>query len=177
MLTWLLSKVSGWLLPAAGVAFGLAAIFGTAQTYRLKTAKAETAQVKQAWQLDRAQAVALALQAATAYRAKEQAWQLAQKEASDEAERQLTQARADAAIADAAAGRLQQRVAALIVQARAAAANPVAAASSTPVADPIGMLANVLSRLDKAAGQFAQNADESRAAGEACERSYDALTK
>ena len=177
MLTWLLSKVSGWLLPVAGVAFGLAAIFGTAQTYRLKTAKAETAQVKQAWQLDKAQAVALALQTATENRAKEQAVQLAQKEASDEAERKLTQARADAAIADAASGRLQQRVATLIVQARAAAANPVAAASSTPAADPINLLADVLKRSDAVSGQLADYADQARIAGEACVAAYDALTK
>ena len=56
-------------------------------------------------------------------------------------------------------------------------AQPAAAASgSAPAADPLGVLADVLGRADDRAQVLAAYADQSRIAGLACERSYDALT-
>lgn len=50
------------------------------------------------------------------------------------------------------------------------------AGSSAPAADPFGVLADVLRRADDRAKVLAAYADQSRIAGLACERSYDALT-
>jgi len=78
---------------------------------------------------------------------------------------------ADRAAAVRSRDELQQRLAAAVAAARAASA-----AGGPPAGDPIGVLADVLSRADERAGVLAAYADRARAAGSACERSYDALT-
>lgn len=91
-------------------------------------------------------------------------------------EAQAQQARADAAIADAAAGRLRERVAALISAARRAAADPAPATAGPPAEDAAGVLADVLGRCIARVRLLATVADDRGTAGQACERSYDALT-
>jgi hypothetical protein len=176
----LFTRALAWLAPGLWWAVGtvIAGLFtwGAAQTYRVKIAKAETVEVRNAMAVERANATAAALKAQTEYRALEQKWATEQKEIADEADRKITQARADAAIADAAAGRLQQRVTALVAQARAAASNPAPAQAGPTADDPIGMLADVLRRADARARLLANYADEARTAGQACESAYDALT-
>ena len=86
---------------------------------------------------------------------------------------QASAARADAAVAVDAADRLRQRLAAL---GRRPAVNPAAAGASAPAGATLDLRDDVLSRLLDVAGQLGAFADQSRVAGLACERSYDALT-
>jgi len=176
MLTWIVSKIGGFLWPAiatVGVALTLAL---SVQTYRIKTAKAETVQVRNAWTLQRAQATEAALAQTTAYRIEEQRRQTAHQGIIDEANRTLSVARADAVIADAASGRLQQRVASLVAAAREASRHPGTAAPSAPAGDPAGLLADLQRRADQTAGDMARIADERGAAGSACVAAFDSLT-
>lgn len=119
-----------------------------------------------------------ALVAEESQRAEEARRIAAQKEIEDAHQEALQKARADAAIADAAAGRLRQRVADLIAAARSSQAgldtSPVAGSPAACPADDL--LAGVLSRAIEAAGQLATAADQSRAAGAACEAEYNSLT-
>lgn len=93
------------------------------------------------------------------------------------AQTELDRARADAASAADAAGRLRQRIATLAA-ARCPAASDTAPAGSSASADPAGdLLTDVQRRLDEAADGIARHADHARAAGAACERSFDALTE
>lgn len=84
---------------------------------------------------------------------------------------ELARLRIDRADADAAGRDLRVRLAGAVAAARAAAAG------SAPTGDPIGVLADVLVRADDRAAVLADFADRSRAAGLACERSYDALKR
>lgn len=110
------------------------------------------------------------------FRATESEWRETQRKVIDAAEQKVAQASADAALADAARGRLQQHVAALAAAARRATANSAAAGPSAPAEDAAGMLAELQRRADERAGILARIADARGAAGELCERSYDALT-
>jgi hypothetical protein len=88
---------------------------------------------------------------------------------------ELARLRIDRAAADAAGRDLRVRLAGAVAAARAASA-----AGSAPAAgggDPIGVLAGVLERADAAAEDLAAYADSTRAAGLACERSYEALKR
>ena len=174
-MTWLLSKLAGYLLPAAVVVLAVLLLALGVQTKRVTWAKADVQECKNAAALGRANATAAALQqsemnaAITASRINEQ------KRIADEAERKLAQARADAAIADAAAGKLRDRIAAYVAAARQAASNPAVIGAIQTADDPIGVLADVLSRADARAGLLARLADQRGAAGESCERQYDSL--
>ncbi|AQW29024.1 DUF2514 family protein [Ralstonia syzygii subsp. celebesensis] len=98
-------------------------------------------------------------------------------EIADEATQQVAVARADARAAGAAADRLRERVSQLVAASRAADNSAAAGASAgQPGGDPLDVLVDVLSRTDGAAGQLGEYADKLKAAGLACERSYDALT-
>ncbi|RYF54289.1 MAG: DUF2514 family protein [Comamonadaceae bacterium] len=59
--------------------------------------------------------------------------------------------------------------------ARAAREDSATLRASAAAYDPIGVLAEVLIRIDGRAGRLAEIADASRIAGQLCERSYDAL--
>jgi hypothetical protein len=137
-----------------------------------------TAEVQARWtaeDLKRAQVAAAAQEAA---RAEEQRRTAAQKEATDEADKKLARARADVVIADAAAGRLQQRVSALLSAARGGQVpvDPTATQPGQAADDAAGVLANVLFRCVGEYRRMAAIADERGTAGEACVKSYDALT-
>ena len=54
-------------------------------------------------------------------------------------------------------------------------AHPVPAGGSAPAGGDASVYPELLRRLGEAAGQLASEADESRIAGSACERSYDSL--
>lgn len=83
--------------------------------------------------------------------------------------------------ADAAAGAADRRSLGVqldaFVRANGASSNPRPAASGPPATDPLSVLADMFSRADSRAEDLARIADERGAAGSACERSYDALTK
>ena len=93
----------------------------------------------------------------------------AQEEAALHAAEQSRRARLDAAAAGRAADSLRGHVATLAQQ---CAATPAGSASGAGAGD---VLADMLGRLEAAGRELAAEADRARAAGAACERSYDAL--
>lgn len=95
----------------------------------------------------------------------------AQTEIVNEATQKAEQARIAAHTANASSVRLRQRIAALT------STHPPAATSSAPTSDTIGVLADVLGRADQRAGELAEALDQARIAGQACEKSYDSLTR
>ncbi|EYS89461.1 hypothetical protein CF68_32945 [Cupriavidus sp. SK-4] len=115
------------------------------------------------------------VKAVDAARLEEQRRTAAQTEVANAATKELEAARNDARSAGDAANRLRARVADLLAAGRAGQ-NPAAAGAGQTAFDPIGMLADVLERADRRAGILAEYADTARIAGQACERSYDALT-
>jgi len=139
--------------------------------------KRGTAEVQARWNTEDLKRAAVAAKAQEEARAEEQRRTAAQKEATDEADKKLARARADVVIADAAAGRLQQRIAALLSTARGGQGpgDPAAAQPGPATDDPAGVLANVLGRCVADYRRMAAIADERGSAGEACQRSYDAL--
>ena len=98
----------------------------------------------------------------------------AQQEAARAAAQQARQARADAADAAGAAERLRQRAAELA--AGAGACDPTAAAGGPAASAPGLVLADMLGRLEARGRELAAALDAASTAGEACERSYEALT-
>lgn len=177
-MTWILSKLAV-LLPFQYYFIGAAAAgliaFGGTQTWRLHTAQAGEATAKTALSDERAAAAKAALQATTAARAEEQRRAAAQKEIADATDKALAQARADGAAAAAAHGRLSDRAAAVASRC-SAPGNPGAAIAGAPAEGAGLVLADVLRKSDERSGLLASYADEARAAGQACERSYDSLT-
>lgn len=115
----------------------------------------------------------ISLAQATA-RAEEQRRTARFQEAQDAAHQARLVAEADARAARSAADRLRQRAAELA--ASCSASNPTPAASSPAASAPGSVLADMLFRVDEAAGELARYADESRIAGQLCERSYEALS-
>ena len=141
-------------------ALACALLFGAgwiAQGWRLN---AQIAQIE----TDQAQALASAIQQA---RAEEQRRQIALEGIRKDAHEQIAIAVADAAAADTAAIGLQQQVD------RLAARRCPAAADGSPAANPAGLLlADLLGRIDKRAGELSAYADRARIAGEACIKAY-----
>lgn len=84
-------------------------------------------------------------------------------------------AEAAARRADASAVSLRARVDQLLAAARTRDSNSIGGSSTEP--DALGVLADVLGRVDERAGILAKAADAAHIAGLACERSYDALNK
>jgi hypothetical protein len=118
-----------------------------------------------------------AQQAQDAERAARETEQLRQQrieEIQDEADQRTAIAQAAADSADRAAAGLRARLASLVANARSGAANP-GPASSGKAADPVTVLAELLGRLDQAAGRYAAAADSARIAGLACESAYSSL--
>ena len=88
---------------------------------------------------------------------------------------ELARLRVDRADLNAAGRDLRVRLAGAVAAARASSA-----AGSSPApgdGDPIGVLAGVLERADATAAELAAYADSTRAAGDACVRSYEALKR
>jgi hypothetical protein len=88
---------------------------------------------------------------------------------------ELARLRIDRADLDRAGRNLRVRLAGAVAAARAASAGGSAPAPGD--SDPIGVFAGVLERADATAADLADFADRSRAAGLACERSFDALRR
>ena len=113
-------------------------------------------------------------QAETAARAEEQRRTAKIQEAQDAAHQARLVAEADARAARASADRLRQRAAELA--ARCTARDPTPASPGQAASAPGDLLADMLGRLDQAAGELARYADDSRIAGQLCQRSYEALS-
>jgi hypothetical protein len=114
-------------------------------------------------------------QAQAQARSEEQRRQTALEGIRTDASKQIEQAQADAAAATAWANSLQQQAARVAARPSCTTGNPGAALGSPSANAPALLLADVLSRIDARAGELAATADRARIAGEACERSYDAL--
>ncbi|MGO4154330.1 DUF2514 family protein [Cupriavidus sp. YAF13] len=99
-----------------------------------------------------------------------------QTEITNDATKVAESARNDARAAGAVAEQLRQRVAQLGAAAHAAG-GAAAVGAGQAAGDPLDVLADVLGRADKRAGELAAYADAARIAGQACERTYDSLTK
>ena len=110
-----------------------------------------------------------------AARAEEQRRTQDQGRIANSATKQAHAPRADAPAANTAADGLRARVAQLVAAARAPRHSATAGASAA-AGDPLDVLANVLTRADRRAGDLAAYADSVRVAGTACERAYDSLT-
>lgn len=94
-----------------------------------------------------------------------------------DAQKQVQQASADARDADAASKRLQQQLDRMGTAYRNASKNPGTPAGSPAAACPAGVLADLLRESDARSGILAAEADRARAAGNTCERAFDALSK
>lgn len=147
----------------AAYALACALLFGAgwiAQGWRLGEQIAQM-------QADSAQELTAAIQQA---RAEEQRRQIALEGIRKDAHEQIAIAVADAAAADTAAVGLQQQVD------RLAARRCPASTAGSPAADPAGLLlADLLGRIDKRAGELAETADRARIAGDACVKAYGAI--
>lgn len=112
--------------------------------------------------------------ATTAARAEERRRTLKIQEAQDAEFLARQAAQADAGRARSAADRLRQRAAELA--ASCIAGHPATAGSSPATDSPGDLLAYMQQRIDDAAQQLGEYADQARIAGRLCERSYEALT-
>ena len=115
--------------------------------------------------------------AEAAARAEEQRRSAELQKVANEATHALDRARADAAAAAAAGQRLRDRLATVASACRAGPGDPVPAAPGPAASSPADLLAYVQRRLDEAADGIARHADAAGAAGRACERAYDSLTR
>lgn len=92
-----------------------------------------------------------------------------------DAEQEIARAKTDAASADAASERLQQQAKRLAARASQCAGNTGTTIGGQAAGTAALVLADLLSRADKRAGELAAAYDQARNAGLACERAYDAL--
>jgi cell division protein FtsL len=90
----------------------------------------------------------------------------------DAAEKQIALARTDAAVADAAADSLHKQAAAY---ARRLSSCSTTAGSGQADGRGAAVLADLLERADKRAGELAAALDRSRVAGAACQAAYDGV--
>lgn len=93
----------------------------------------------------------------------------------EQAQQDIATAQRNAAIAAAESKRLQDGIADAITRLQADSGHPGAAISSKTRASTSSLLAELFREIDTAAGIYAAEADRARAAGLACERSYDAV--
>ncbi|MFS8930933.1 DUF2514 family protein [Cupriavidus taiwanensis] len=107
-------------------------------------------------------------------RREEQRRTTAQTEIANAAIQKANAAQADARAADTARRELLARVTALANASRRPG-DSGAGGGGAAAADAIHLLADVFGRADARAGELAQFADAVHVAGQACERSYDAL--
>jgi hypothetical protein len=165
------------LYRTAAVALALALAAAGLQTYRMAREQARHADTRarhaeQVADLERA-----SREAALAARTEERRRTAEVQKAADEAHQALERARADAAAATDAGQRLRDRLASLTATCGRASGDAGPAVSGPSAVATAHLLADVQRRLDEAADGIARHADAARAAGLACQRSYDALTR
>lgn len=127
------------------------------------------------WDAEARQLAQARAQAEMAARTEELRRQTTINEVQQHAEHQLALARADAVAAHAESGRLRSEARRLAIRASGSAHHPGTTNGRPATGSPFLVLADVLSRADQRAGELAAALDASRAAGLACEQSYDAL--
>lgn len=137
------------------------------------------ARVQQSWDAERVSQQARAINEGAAAAAETERRVSVQQEVIRETTAQLDRARADADAARAAGQRLRDAQRAYIAAALAGAArlDPAAAPGGQAAGAPADLLADLQRRVDEATDGVGRFADESHAAGQACERSYDSLNQ
>jgi len=163
------------LLLSVSVVAGVSA---AVQTYRLNAERMAHSQSREQHALRLAAASRAAADEALAAAQETERRVVEIQEIADEAQTQLDQARRDADTARGAAERLRHRAAALAAAARCpTAADPAPALAGPAATAPADLLADVLGRVEQAGRELAAVSDARGAAGTACERAYDALTR
>ena len=147
-----------------------------AQTLRLSAVRVELANTRADFNVERAIAAQRAASASEAYRAIEARRIAHQRETDREADRFAERARTDRAAADRQHDRLLAQAHTLAAAHREAACHPADVGQGAPAPAAPDLLADVLGRIDEAAGGLAAFADAAHGAGQACERERDALT-
>lgn len=118
------------------------------------------------------------LAAATrANRIEEQRRQAAINQVGNDAREQTDTASSDAAVADTAGERVRSEAGNLAARSTCSAGDPGAAERGKTATRAAMVLSDLFKRADKRAGELARVYDAARIAGQACERSYDALVK
>lgn len=115
--------------------------------------------------------------ATTAARAEEQRRQEVVNQVINDARQQQAAANADSGSADAAGERVREQAGKLAASASCSAGDPGATERSKTATRAAMVLSELFQRADKRAGELARAYDAARIAGQACERSYDALIK
>lgn len=161
----------------AKVAVGLVLLTAVGvQTMRLSDERADHQTDVARYQGERVEAIKMTAKAETEQR-EEFERRIKEKDYVIE-EARAKQAKADAAArtADGARQRMLTERDQLVARAREACRGANTGSGSEATDDPIGMLADMLGRIDERAGILAKYADKARIAGEACQRQYDSLT-
>lgn len=165
-------------IPRYALVMLIALAIGGVAGWRTASSRADArvAAVQSKWDAERA-ATAIAARAAEAdARRVEQRRQDQVDEVTKNAQAQIDQAHAAVAAANRAADGLRRELSAFTARHRSAG-HPGAPGSGPGQqgADPLDLLAELFARSDAASGELASYADRIRIAGQACERSYDAL--
>lgn len=115
--------------------------------------------------------------ATTAARAEEQRRQEVVNQVINDARQQKAEASADGGSADAAGERVREQAGKLAASASCTAGDPGVTERSKTATRAAMVLSDLFQRADKRAGELARAYDAAQIAGQACERSYDALIK
>lgn len=137
------------------------------------------AEERGAWATERQRLTEAALMESERARQVEAQWREKQREVTSNAKEQVRAAAADAARARSAADVLRKRAEALASQCTPyrdeASRDPAAAFGGAAAENPGVVLADLLGRLAKTAGELAAIADARGSAGAACEKAYGVL--
>lgn len=166
-LTWALGN---WRLIAVAAVLALLGL----QTVRLADQRTDTATARKDLADYKAAQQEARILADRAQRTEEQRRAAAVAQEASDAQTRISALEDDVRRAGAAADGVRDAAAGAASRARARAC-PAATGPGQPGDDPIGLLVDVLGRVDQRAGELAEYADRLRIAGVACERSYDAL--
>lgn len=160
------------ILLAAALAWGF---WGELRVSRVKAQLAQAEAALQTEKRDRAEKLAEGIEQA---RKDDQATINRQAAALETNHAQIQSLRADVSRLRSATGGLRSELDKIRAAARAAAekADPSASDAGKTAATAVAVLADLLGRCSERRAELAEYADEARIAGQACERSYDALT-
>ncbi len=164
-----------WLGIAIAAAIA-AAVAGGLYLVDARAEKRGRAAVHAMWNAEKVAQQQAALKAQAAARAEEQRRVAAVQEIAHETQRIAARNRADALSADHAAPGLRDAFAAAIAAGRCPAGDPVAAGGSEAAEAARVVFTELFGGAEAVLRQLAAAADGAHAAGDACERAFDALT-
>lgn len=147
------------------------------QTVRLANEEAATAGITAQLERERRQAAEAQKTASEEYRKKEAQFQNDKEQIQNDAKKQLARAESGRRAAVDAGDSLRDKLTGYQCPASAPAEGPTPGPGSPATGSTADLRALVLGRLDRAAEEIAGFADQSRTAGQACERSYDSVTR